>query len=420
MAEVNDNDWKPCVKKPVVVEYREQRPGEKHISTREGITPIEEDDLIMRGVEGEEYPIGRELFEKTYAVDEESIRAAQRLNIAVEDFHTVEQNALDRLIEGEEGDFFDSMDASELNSSVVSVEAALLDYIRSNEAIAEDLELEADLIVKRIRELDNKGAAKDTFKSKSIARLHVAGHVDGESIEQGMDNLFKVVDVLTGSYRDSVEETIRRIAKRSLNHWRKNKAVRPLVGFAHQRAKAKVSSIAISEAGDLIKRALGRLPDEVELPGGKALAKGVKVDLKDVFIYGLIGSKYAREDWIFANSKKPNPDTEILPVPSLETLKKLSGEIKKLANLISERSGKFKMSEEEIAMLVNQIANAEGVEIEESGFFGKAPAKMIRYDVTKEQSIVLGIADKSIKYSIRTMRALVKYCDDALKVYEKS
>lgn len=59
-------EWKPCVKLPVTVHVREQRPGETHVSTREGITPIQPDDLIMRGIQGEEYPIGRELFEQTY------------------------------------------------------------------------------------------------------------------------------------------------------------------------------------------------------------------------------------------------------------------------------------------------------------------------------------------------------------------
>ena len=65
------SDWKPCIKLPVVVHVREQEPGETHISTREGITPLLSDDLIMRGVEGEEYPIGRALFEKTYRLVEE-------------------------------------------------------------------------------------------------------------------------------------------------------------------------------------------------------------------------------------------------------------------------------------------------------------------------------------------------------------
>lgn len=63
-------EWTPCVKLPVVVHVREQRPGETHISTREGITPAQPNDLIMRGVEGEEYPIGRELFHKTYRLAE--------------------------------------------------------------------------------------------------------------------------------------------------------------------------------------------------------------------------------------------------------------------------------------------------------------------------------------------------------------
>lgn len=63
------SDWKPCLKLPVVVHVREQRPGEAHVSTREGITPVKPDDLIMRGVSGEEYPIGRAIFDSTYTFD---------------------------------------------------------------------------------------------------------------------------------------------------------------------------------------------------------------------------------------------------------------------------------------------------------------------------------------------------------------
>ena len=59
-------EWTPCVKLPTVVHVREQREGESHVSTREGITPVRHDDLIMRGVAGEEYPIGRALFDRTY------------------------------------------------------------------------------------------------------------------------------------------------------------------------------------------------------------------------------------------------------------------------------------------------------------------------------------------------------------------
>ena len=61
-------EWTPCMKLPIVVHCRKQREGETHVSTREGITPVMPDDLIMRGVAGEEYPIGRELFDKTYTL----------------------------------------------------------------------------------------------------------------------------------------------------------------------------------------------------------------------------------------------------------------------------------------------------------------------------------------------------------------
>ena len=59
-------EWRPCVKLPITVHVRDQHHHETHISTREGITPVRPDDLIMRGVQGEEYPIGRDLFNKTY------------------------------------------------------------------------------------------------------------------------------------------------------------------------------------------------------------------------------------------------------------------------------------------------------------------------------------------------------------------
>ena len=63
------DEWTPCMKLPVVVHVRKQRPDEAHVSTREGITPVKPDDLIMRGVSGEEYPIGRAIFEQTYSLN---------------------------------------------------------------------------------------------------------------------------------------------------------------------------------------------------------------------------------------------------------------------------------------------------------------------------------------------------------------
>ncbi len=70
VAQAIGSEWMPCMKLPVVVHVREQRPGEAHVSTREGITPVKPDDLIMRGVSGEEYPIGRAIFEQTYKLVE--------------------------------------------------------------------------------------------------------------------------------------------------------------------------------------------------------------------------------------------------------------------------------------------------------------------------------------------------------------
>jgi len=76
-------DWTPCMKLPVVVHVREQRAGEAHVSTREGITPVNPDDLIMRGVSGEEYPIGRAIFEQTYTLDVEVERQGEAVSDAL-------------------------------------------------------------------------------------------------------------------------------------------------------------------------------------------------------------------------------------------------------------------------------------------------------------------------------------------------
>lgn len=62
-----DQRWRKCRKRPVIVHVRDAVPGEE-LFTREGLTLAKDDDLVMRGVEGEIYPIGREIFERTYDI----------------------------------------------------------------------------------------------------------------------------------------------------------------------------------------------------------------------------------------------------------------------------------------------------------------------------------------------------------------
>ncbi len=65
MTDTEQTTWKPCRKKPILVEFRDAVPGET-VETREGTLVAEEGGYIIRGVEGEVYPIGREIFDKTY------------------------------------------------------------------------------------------------------------------------------------------------------------------------------------------------------------------------------------------------------------------------------------------------------------------------------------------------------------------
>jgi len=77
--------WKKARKKPVIIEYREVIPnsiifygealGEipvERIQTIEGeLTAFPGEDYIIRGIQGELYPIKKEIFEKTYERMEE-------------------------------------------------------------------------------------------------------------------------------------------------------------------------------------------------------------------------------------------------------------------------------------------------------------------------------------------------------------
>jgi len=64
--------WRKARKKPVIVEFREVKGEVEKIWTREGmIYAFPETDFIIRGVEGEVYPIKKEIFYKTYEIIED-------------------------------------------------------------------------------------------------------------------------------------------------------------------------------------------------------------------------------------------------------------------------------------------------------------------------------------------------------------
>ena len=65
--------WRKARKKPIIVEFREVD-GREQIETREGVlTANQEEDYIIRGVDGEIYPIKKSIFYCTYEVIEEDM-----------------------------------------------------------------------------------------------------------------------------------------------------------------------------------------------------------------------------------------------------------------------------------------------------------------------------------------------------------
>lgn len=62
-------DWRKARKKPVEIQFREVEGAYEVIQTREGqLIAYKEKDLIIRGVDGELYPIKKDIFAKTYEV----------------------------------------------------------------------------------------------------------------------------------------------------------------------------------------------------------------------------------------------------------------------------------------------------------------------------------------------------------------
>ena len=61
----NGVTFKPCRKKPVIV-HALQMDEDFSVETPEGVLSGKKGDYLMRGVQGEFYPIKKEVFESTY------------------------------------------------------------------------------------------------------------------------------------------------------------------------------------------------------------------------------------------------------------------------------------------------------------------------------------------------------------------
>jgi len=61
--------WRRARKKPIIVEFREPISEIEEVRTREGILVAKKgEDFIIKGIEGELYPIKKKIFYKTYEV----------------------------------------------------------------------------------------------------------------------------------------------------------------------------------------------------------------------------------------------------------------------------------------------------------------------------------------------------------------
>lgn len=63
--------WRKARKKPVVVEFREIEGERELVYTKEGVLYAFKRHYIIRGVNGELYPIDKKIFAETYEVLDE-------------------------------------------------------------------------------------------------------------------------------------------------------------------------------------------------------------------------------------------------------------------------------------------------------------------------------------------------------------
>ena len=64
--------WRKAMKKPIIINVRDIEPNEIGVETLEGYKSCHKDThFVIRGVEGEEYPIRKDIFFKTYEWTEE-------------------------------------------------------------------------------------------------------------------------------------------------------------------------------------------------------------------------------------------------------------------------------------------------------------------------------------------------------------
>ena len=63
------NLWLTARKKPIIIHFREVDPDGENICTLEGILEAKHGrDFIIKGIEGEEYPIRKDIFYQTYEI----------------------------------------------------------------------------------------------------------------------------------------------------------------------------------------------------------------------------------------------------------------------------------------------------------------------------------------------------------------
>jgi len=70
VSKQSKDGWKQCTRKPTALEYREVKGEKEVIKTLNGTVVATKEDYIIRGVQGEEYPIKKEIFNQTYKTKE--------------------------------------------------------------------------------------------------------------------------------------------------------------------------------------------------------------------------------------------------------------------------------------------------------------------------------------------------------------
>lgn len=200
---------------------------------------------------------------------------------------------------------------------------AFLDMITFTYDVCERFLRNTKELKQRLRNSGSK-PRRPYIRATGLAKLHVGGKVDLKSVMTGIDNAEKVIDAVTGTYRKAVLNHYKETTKSYIN------AVSEVTAHYQDHsdtARELVSTdmkkfIEYSEKS--LTRALGSLPKDTEISGGK--------------VFAMRHTSFSSVPTVFnVNRSISVPNKVDMDTPSKQQIEKMLANVEGIANIVHNR-----------------------------------------------------------------------------------